>query len=92
MKAKEVVSKENKVASIGKKIEAMVVVEPSIFDKYRKHINTVKQGYIRDLDYASAMEILRYIQDITGSRIGLNMSCGACMIGLLEMFSRLKDK
>lgn len=74
-----------------KKVVKKVKVEKStIHDKYRKHINTVTDGYLRDLKYEEAMEILRYIQDKTGHKLGLNISCTSCMISLIETFKNLE--
>lgn len=67
-----------------------VVKEETIFDKYRKYINTVKDGYLRDINYADAMEMLRYIEKNRNIKLGLNMTCAACMIELVGMFSRLE--
>lgn len=64
----------------------------NIFDKYRKYINTVKDGYLRNIDYESAMEMLRYIEKRRSIKLGLNMNCASCMIELVSMFSRLEDK
>lgn len=67
-------------------------VEPTIFDKHRKHIETVKEGYLKKLTYAEAMEILRYVQDKTGHKLGLNMSCANCLVELVEIFAGLEGK
>lgn len=69
-----------------------VVKEPTIFDKYRKHINTSNDGYVRDLTYPKAMEMLRYVEKHTNRKMGLNMSCGACVVDLVKMFGRLENK
>lgn len=63
---------------------------PTIFDKYREHIDTVKEGYLRKLSYPEAMEILRYIQDKTGHKLGLSMSCASCLLSLVETFANLE--
>lgn len=67
-------------------------VEPTIFDKHRKHIDTVKEGYLKKLTYAEAIEILRYVQDKTGHKLGLNMSCANCLVELVEIFAGLEGK
>ena len=66
--------------------------KPTIFDKHRKHINTVKEGYLKKLTYEEAMDMLRYIQKHTGHQLGLNMSCGNCLIELVQIFMRLENK
>lgn len=66
--------------------------KPTIFDKHREHINTVKEGYLKKLTYADAMEILRYIQDKTNHKLGLNMSCASCLMELVQIFASLEGK
>ena len=73
-------------------IEVSKPNEPTIFDKHRGHINTVKEGYLKKLSYADAMEILRYVQDKTGHRLGLNMSCASCLMELVQIFTSLEGK
>ena len=70
----------------------VVKEKPTIFDKHRKHINTVKEGYLKKLTYEEAMDMLRYIQKHTGHQLGLNMSCGNCLIELVQIFMRLEKK
>lgn len=72
--------------------EKPVKKELTIFDKHRKHINTVKEGYLKKLTYEEAMDMLRYIQKHTGHQLGLNMSCGNCLIELVQIFMRLEKK
>lgn len=73
-------------------IEVSKSIGSTIFDKHRKHINTVKEGYLKKLTYAEAIEILRYVQKETGHKLGLNMSCSNCLVELVEIFMRLEDK
>lgn len=80
-------------------IDTPKVVEPAvevkvstIHDKYCKHINTAKDGYITGLSYEGAMEMLRYCEAKLNNRIGLNMSCAGCVLDLVIMFARLEDK
>lgn len=86
---KEVEKVEEPVVEV---VKEEVVVEPTIFDKYRKHINTSNDGYVRDLTYPKAMEMLRYVEKHTNRKMGLNMSCGACVVDLVKMFGRLENK
>ena len=72
--------------------EKPVKKELTIFDKYRKHIDTVKEGYLKNLTYEEAMEMLRYIQKETHHQLGLNMSCSNCLIELVQIFMRLENK
>ena len=72
--------------------ETPIKKELTIFDKHRKHINTVKEGYLKKLSYEEAMDMLRYIQKHTGHQLGLNMSCGNCLIELVQIFMRLEKK
>lgn len=74
------------------KVTKEKVVKKTIFDKYRKHINSAKDGYVNGLSYSQAMEILRYIESKRNIKLGLNVNCGGCMIDLVLMFARLEDK
>lgn len=66
------------------------VVEPTIFDKYRKYINQVKDNYISGLEYSDAIAILRYTENALNKTIPMNTSCPQCMIDLIRIFSRLE--
>lgn len=70
--------------------EEVIPTIPTIFDKYRNHIDSAKEGYLRKLSYPEAMEILRYIQDKTGHKLGLSMSCASCLLSLVETFANLE--
>lgn len=72
--------------------ETPIKKELTIFDKHRKHIDTVKEGYLKKLTYEEAMEMLRYIQKKTHHQLGLNMSCSNCLIELVQIFMRLENK
>lgn len=67
-------------------------VEQTIFDRYRKYIDSVKNKVIVGLEYGEAMEILRYVELKQNIRLGLNMNCGSCMISLIQMFAALEGK
>lgn len=99
MKEKETVKKKatstKKTVAKPKVVKAEVIVEevkaePTIFDKYREHINRAKDGTVKNLSYSDAMEMLRHIEKLTNRKIGLNMNCAACMMELVEMFVRLE--
>ena len=62
----------------------------TIYDKYDKYIKQVEAGYLTGLNYAEAMEILRYCESKKGINIPLNMSCSVCLMDLIKMFIRLK--
>ena len=66
------------------------VVETTIYDKYQKYIDMAKSGYIRDFNYKMSMEVLRYIERIKGKKIGLNLSCGKCLIDLLLLLDKTR--
>lgn len=70
--------------------EEVTPIIPTIFDKYRKHIDTAKEGYLKKITYAEAIEMLRYIQKNTNHKLGLNMSCSNCLIELVQIFSSLE--
>lgn len=72
--------------------EKPIKKELTIFDKHRKHIDTVKEGYLKKITYEEAMDMLRYIQKKTHHQLGLNMSCSNCLIELVQIFMRLEDK
>ena len=90
MKEKERIKKEIKAEPV---IEEVVVEIPKVetlFDKYREHIETAREGYLRNIKYAEAVEILRYVQDKTGHKLGLNMSCASCLLSLVKTFANLE--
>lgn len=86
----EVVKEDNEVVKVVKEEVAPTI--PTIFDKYRKHIDTVKEGYLKKLSYAEAIEMLRYIQKNTNHKLGLNMSCSNCLVELVQIFASLEGK
>ena len=75
-----------------KESDVEVVKAETIFDKYRTHIQSSKDGYVRNLTYPEAMEMLRHIEKKTNRKLGLNLSCSSCTIDLVKMFSRLENK
>ncbi len=90
MKEKERIKKEVKTKPV---VEEVQVEEPKVetlFDKYRNHIETAKEGYLRNIQYPEAVEILRYVQDKTGHKLGLNMSCASCLLSLVQTFANLE--
>lgn len=90
VKEVKVVKTEDKTSN--KEESKVVNKKPTIFDKHRRHINTVKEGYLKKLSYEDAMDMLRYIQKHTGHQLGLNMSCSNCLIELVQIFMRLEKK
>lgn len=62
----------------------------TIFDKYRKYINSVKAGYLNGLSYDDAMIILRYIEKTRNVKMPLNMSCASCIFELVRTFASLE--
>lgn len=62
----------------------------TIHDKYQSYIDQAKSGYIVGFTYPMAMEVLRYCENKKGIQMGMNMSCGQCLIDLLIMFDRLR--
>lgn len=90
MKETKQIKKPAKAKAAIKEVEVEKPKVQTLHDKYRKHIETAKDGYLRDLKYPEAMEILRYIQDKTGHKLGLSMSCASCMLSLVETFANLE--
>jgi hypothetical protein len=91
MKEKERIKKVVKANPVVEEVEEVEIPkESTIFDKYREHINTAKDGYLRNIKYAEAVEILRYVQDKTGHKLGLNMSCASCLLSLVKTFANLE--
>lgn len=70
--------------------EEVIPIIPTIFDKYRKYIKQVSDGYLRDITYAEAIEIKDFIHKKTGHNIGITMSCGACLVSLVQTFANLE--
>lgn len=90
MKEKERIKKPVKTKPVVKEVEVEIPKEKTIFDKYRKHIKTAKEGYLRDLKYPEAIEIKEFIHKETGHNIGITMSCGACLVNLVKTFANLE--
>lgn len=67
-----------------------IIETPTIFDKYRKHINSAKNKTISGLEYGQAMEILRFIENKQNIKLGLNINCASCMLTLIEIFASLE--
>lgn len=92
-KFKEVVKEEivlNSEEVNKEEVVTPVVSESSIFDKYRKYINQVKDNYISGLEYSDAIAILRYTEGKLNKTIPMNTSCPQCMMDLIKIFSRLE--
>lgn len=90
MKEKEKIKKVAKAKPVVEEVEVEIPKEKTLHDKYREHIETAKEGYLRDIKYAEAVEILRYVQDKTGHKLGLNMSCSSCLLSLVKTFANLE--
>ena len=68
------------------------IVEPTIYDKYEKIINSFKDGVVRDVTYAVGMDILRYCEKQINQQIPMNFSCSTCVYDLIKLFVNLKNK
>lgn len=68
------------------------IVEQTIYDKYAKYIDQANAGYLVGLSYNDKIEILRYCEKKIGAEIPMNLNCGVCVIDLIKLFVRLKDK
>ena len=89
MQVKEDIMEEEKV---GETPSIPLSQEVSLHDKYRKYINMVKEGYLRGLSYEQAMEMLRWIEKVTGKGFPINYSCGTCMVDLVKRFAMLEGR
>lgn len=69
-----------------------VVVEETIFDKYRNLINQANSDYLNNYNYADLMIILRHLEKYHGHNIPVNLNCGECLIELIKSFGRLEKK
>ena len=63
------------------------IVELTIFDKYRKFINSARSGSVVGLQYEDAMVMLRYIEKKINNQYPINMSCGTCLLELVKTFA-----
>jgi hypothetical protein len=84
------INTEQTIELIKPNVQKEEVQEQTIHDKYRKYINQAKSNFIRDLNYASIMEILRWVEKKTGRTMPINTSCSACIIQLIKIFSSLE--
>lgn len=87
---KEKIKKVAKAKPVVKEVEIEMPKDKTLFDKYRKHIETAQDGYLRDITYAEAIEIKDFIHKKTGHNIGITMSCGACLVSLVQTFANLE--
>lgn len=63
-----------------------------IYLKYSKAIENIRSGVVKDLNYPSQMEILRFCEKKTGHTIPMNFSCNSCVFNLINLFKNLYDK
>ena len=77
---------------VGETPSIPVSQEVSLHDKYRKYINMTREGYLRGLSYEEAMEMLRWIEKVTGKGFPINYSCGTCMVDLVKRFAMLEGR
>lgn len=82
--------KANNIKEIEIKKEKNRVI--SKHDKYRKYLDMVNSGYIRDISYEEAMDMLRWCEKRVGRTIPFTFSCGSCLYDLVQLFSRLEKK
>lgn len=87
-KKKDVIIEEMNKSSI---IEDKIV-EPTIYDKYARYIEQANSGYLVGLSYNNKLEILQYCEEKIGAKMPMNLNCGVCVIDLIKLFVRLKDK
>lgn len=90
MKEKQQIKKPVKAKQPTKKVTVEKPREETLHDKYRKYIKQVSDGYLRDIKYAEAIEIKDFIHKKTGHNIGITMSCGACLVSLVQTFANLE--
>lgn len=74
------------------RIKKELIETTTIFDKYRKHINSAKNKTIIGMQYGEAMEILRFVENKLNIKLGLSLNCSSCMLNLVEMFASLEEK
>lgn len=89
-KEKQQITKPVKVKQPTKKVIAEKPKEQTLHDKYRKYIKQVSDGYLRGITYAEAIEIKDFVHKKTGHNIGITMSCGACLVSLVQTFANLE--
>lgn len=65
---------------------------PTIYDKYARYIEQANSGYLVGLSYNNKLEILQYCEEKIGAKMPMNLNCGVCVIDLIKLFVRLKDK
>ena len=72
--------------------EPEVVVDKNpLHTKYEKYIRQAKDGFVTGFEYPMAMEVLRWIEGKRNIQLGLNMSCGSCIIDMLRMFDNMRE-
>lgn len=81
---------EEEVTTITTSMTTLPEIKESIHDRYRKYINMVNNGYLRDLSYEDAMVMLRWMERKINHNIPMNYSCGNCMFDLVKMFKNME--
>lgn len=77
---------------MGKTINTQQEVVKTIHDTYRKHIISVTENNtLSGFEYADAMNILRWIEAKRNITMGLNMSCGSCLLDLVKIFASMEE-
>lgn len=66
--------------------------EPTIFDKYRHYIKQANSNCIQGIKYSEIMEIHRYVEKVLNKQLGLDTSCGVCVIKRIKQFATLENK
>lgn len=67
-------------------------VEPTIHDKYRQLINEASSNYLSSYNYQDLIKILRWVEGKINNKYPINVSCGVCVIKLIQLFAKLEGK
>lgn len=64
-----------------------------VYLKYKTQLdNAFSNRALSGIDYSGLMQILGAVEKKLGKRVPISMSCGVCVMNLIDLFMNLKNK
>lgn len=64
-----------------------------VYLKYKTQLdNAFSNRALSGIDHRGLMEILNVVEKKLGKRVPISMSCGQCIMNLIDLFMNLKNK
>lgn len=64
-----------------------------VYLKYKTQLdNAFSNRALSGIDHRGLMEILNAVEKKLGKRVPISMSCGQCIMNLIDLFMNLKNK